>query len=267
MQGDSTYMLSLDGTVQRINVPDTPDTSADEWTDAILSQFQPLSGPFAFAETPAGVIFSMTGEQYTYLNLYLLDDTSTITQLTTVESVADEPIFSASAEFIAWRPVSDSEFLYRVRVRTLDDNDINRLYLHDIQTRTDVEMPFFGKNPVWYPDGQQLVGGRLNDDEPPLYELWRIDITTETEKLIGPGCNPQLSPDGRYLAYDGHDNARRQHYVDCFVNGEVYLFDFETGQSKLLTEALHKRVRLMGWVGDSPAGRPIGRPYISVRFW
>jgi hypothetical protein len=251
IEGNSTYMVSLDGTVERINVPDTRPVSSDEWTDAILSQFQPLSGPYTFAETPAGVIFTMTGEQDTYLNLYLLDDANTIKQLTFVERVTDGPIFSASAEFIGWRPVSDSEFLYRVRVQSLAGDDINRLYLHDIETNTDVEMPFFGKNPVWTPDGQQLIGGRLDDDEPPLYELWRVDITTEIETLIGPGCNPQFSPDKRFLAYDGHDNAQRHHYVDCFVNGEVYLFDFETGQSTLLTEAIHKRVRLMGWVGKS----------------
>lgn len=252
MQGDSTYMVSLDGTVKRINVPDAP-VDNSEWVDAILSQAKPLSGPFALVETPGGLIFSMTGTQDTFLNLYLLDGTDTIQQLTVIESMVDGPILSASAEFIAWRPESASEFLYRVRVQSLAGDDLNHLYLHDLETSTDVEMPFFGKDPVWSPDGQQLIGGRLNENEPRLYIMWRVDLISESEQIIGAGCNPQFSPDGRYLAYDGHVNARRQHYVDCFVNGEVYLFDFETGRSRLLTETLHKQVRLMAWVGESCA--------------
>jgi hypothetical protein len=245
------YSMSLDGTVERINVPDEPPVSSDEWEDAILSQIQPLSGPYSFIKTPAGVIFSMTGEQNTHLNLYLLDGTDSIEQLTVIETLVDRPLLSASAEFIAWRPESASEFLYRVRLLDFSGIESNTLYLHNIETGIDIEMPFFGKDPVWSTDGQQLVGARLNDDNPPLYELWQVDLTNGRELTIGPGCNPQFSPDGLFLAYDGHDNSQWQSYTDCLANGEVYLFEFDVGQSRLLTEDLDDLVQLKSWVDES----------------
>jgi hypothetical protein len=224
-----------------------------EDTPIIPPSFQPLFGPY-----PIGIsldaypdpLYAMSGEADTTVNIYALID-GTYCRLTDVLSLfpaAAQPILSASAELVAVRPQA-SAFLYRAHLRDGTGVDRNGLYLYDLESQTSHEMPYFGKDPVWSPDGMWLAGSRLDDtDSPPLYTLWIANILTGEERSLTYGCNPQWSPDGEWLAFDGHDNAQWQGYTDCFANGQVHGINLETGEQVLFSEGLPDYVTLVGWV-------------------
>ncbi|MBZ0304694.1 MAG: hypothetical protein K8I82_01380, partial [Anaerolineae bacterium] len=152
--------------------------------------------------------------------------------------------------FIAVRP-SHMAFLYRARLRDATGQDFNTLYLYDFERHQ--EMPFFGKNPVWSPDGESLAGSRLSESL--IYELWTVNLQTEETGFIANGCNPQYSPDGLWLAYDLHDNSQWQGYTDCFASGQVEAMNLETGEKVLLSAGLKKFVTLISWVTHNSAGQ------------
>ncbi|MBZ0316530.1 MAG: hypothetical protein K8L91_08940 [Anaerolineae bacterium] len=240
-------------TGERLILEDDPTPSADDlsekWTAQILAQVTPLSGPRDFHPFSNGVIFSMTGPTDNFLNLYWLDSSGTIQQLTSVEKMGDslQPLLSASAEFLNWRPQFLS-FLYRARQRDMQGRDHNELRLYSLDDFSDVPAPYFGKTPVWSADGDWLAGVRLNDTTPPLYILWRVEWTTREAIEVGPGCNPAWS--GNWLAYDGHDNSQWQGYTDCYANGRVFAQNTNSGEAIELSAGIEGYVLLIGWMGD-----------------
>ncbi len=245
-------------TGERLTQKDEPTSSADDpsekWTTQILAQVTPLSGPRDFHPFSNGVIFSMTGPSDNFLNLYWLDSSGTIQQLTSVEKMGDSPqlLLSASAEFLNWRPVDSPRFLsflYRARQRDAQGQDHNELRLYSLNDFSDVPAPYFGKTPVWSADGDWLAGVRLNDTTPPLYTLWRVEWATGETIEVGPGCNPAWSALGNWLAYDGHDNSQWQGYTDCYANGRVYAQNTESGEMVELSAGIEGYVLLIGWMG------------------
>ncbi len=241
---------------ERLILSDEPTPQANppsqQWTSQILAQFTPLSGPRDFYPLPdASVIFSMTGPADNFLNLYWLDSVGAIHQLTTVEIIGhpNQPLLSASAEFLNWRPSESPQFLYRARQRDLQGQDHNELRLYSLDDFSDTPAPFFGKTPAWSPDGHWLAGVRLNDTTPPLYILWRVEWASGAETEIGPGCNPAWSESGAWLAFDGHDNSQWQGYTDCYANGRVYAQHADTGEIIELSAGIGGYVVLIGWMG------------------
>lgn len=227
------------------------DAQVEDWTTAILAQTQPLSGPREFKRVPNtsnSTIFVMTGEADNYLNLYLLDDTRSIRQLTDSIQIlpAETFILSSSVEFIAWRPAHPDQFLYRVRVRDAAGTDHNELYLYNLQTHQIIRMPYFGKDPVWSPDGMSIIGARFNA-KIELYELYLANIETENSTYLDNGCNPRISADGLWLAYDEHISSHYQNYVDCFTSGEIKIMDLATQKSHLVTQNLNGHTQILGW--------------------
>jgi len=92
-------------------------------------------------------------------------------------------------------------------------------------------MPYFGKDPDWSPDGTKLVGSRLEEvNGKPLYAMWISDLETGEEQRLSYGCNAKWSGDGKWIAYDVHENAQWQGYTDCFGNGEVEALSLATGE-------------------------------------
>jgi hypothetical protein len=220
---DSPGVRILIQTGERLPLNGTDDNPAsrqvadvETWRAQILAQATPLAGPRDFHPVPDAepttVIFAMTGPQDNFLNLYGLRPDGAIRQLTRVEQQLEPaaPALSASADFINWRPGRAGQFLYRSRLRDLQGQDHNRLWLYDLTTRTETPAPYFGKDPVWSPDGARLAGARLNGDDPLLYVLWIAGVESNEEVEIGPGCNPAWSPSGDWLAYDGHVNSQWQ---------------------------------------------------------
>ena len=67
--------------------------------------------------------------------------------------------------------------------------------------------------PEWTPDGQQLVfdGLRVDDADWQVREseIYAVDVATGRVRQLtdraGPDANPVVSPDGRWIAYTGHD--------------------------------------------------------------
>lgn len=242
-----------DGTQwQLTKTPNLPtDAQIKTWIASVIKHVQPLSGPREFVVVPNSknsTIFVMTGEADNTLNLYLLDEAGQIQQLTySAQTMAENsPLLSTSVEFIAWRPLYPTQFLYRVRVRDMEGHDTNQLYLYDLAAQTNTPMPYFGKSPVWSPDGLRLVGARFNE-ETRLYELWQEDITTHETTQLANGCNPQFSPDGRWLAYDAHTSSQNLNYTDCFANGEINLMHMPTRQRYLLTEQIGGYAQIIAW--------------------
>ena len=242
-----------DGTQwQLTKTPNLPtDAQIKTWTASVLQQVQPLSGPRKFVTVPNSMnstIFAMTGTADNMLNLYLLDKTGQIQQLTySAQTMAENSsLLSASVEFIAWRPLHPTQFLYRMRVHDIEGNGTNQLYLYDLAAQTTTAIPYFGKSPVWSPDGLSLVGARFNE-ETRLYELWQEDITTHEATYLDNGCNPQFSLDGVWLAYDAHTSSQNLNYTDCFANGEINLMHMPTQQHYWLTEQIGGYAQIIAW--------------------
>lgn len=250
---DEPPLRIMIATGERLILEDDPTPSADpipQWTAQILAHVTPLSGPRDFHPFSNGVIFSMTGPTDNFLNLYWLDSSGTIQQLTTVEKTAGSTqlLLSTSAEFLNWRPQFLS-FLYRARQRDAKGQDHNELRLYSLDDFSDRPAPYFGKTPAWSADGDWLAGVRLNDTTPPLYILWRVEMMTGETIEVGPGCNPAWSASGDWLAYDGHDNSQWQGYTDCYANGRVFAQNTNSGEVIELSAGIGGYVLLVGWMG------------------
>ncbi len=252
------YVVDMQGNIQPFNMAET-DQPAPVPLPAhreILAEVSPRYGPIALDVSGLDIVenrlYSMSGENDPYVNLYAVMN-GELHQLTDVVSLfpqAKPPILSASAEFLS---VRSGAFLYRARLRDAAGQDFNALYLYDFESHQ--KMPFFGKNPVWSPEGESLAGSRLSESQPPIYELWTVNIKTGEARFIANGCNPQYSPDGLWLAYDLHDNSQWQGYTDCFASGQVEAVNLQTGEKVLLSAGLEKFVTLVGWVNHNSAGQ------------
>ena len=80
--------------------------------------------------------------------------------------------------------------------------------------------------PTWSPDGESLAFAAHG-------RIWMVPVEggTATQLTRGPGYHsqPDLSPDGRYLAYS----------VDVAVNFDIYILDRQTGEAKRITDDPH----------------------------
>jgi dipeptidyl aminopeptidase/acylaminoacyl peptidase len=75
--------------------------------------------------------------------------------------------------------------------------------------------------PRYAPDGRWIVGYRI--DGTTGRDLWRVAANGRTaEPLLrepGQQGNPDVSPDGRYLAYQSDESGRREIYVRSYPSG------------------------------------------------
>lgn len=216
----------------------------DEEPPTPTPPFSPIVAPRWVSLGERVDLLAMSGETSAYINIFDAD----FNQLTDVKELfadATQPLISASANFIAWRPSHDA-FLYRARAVDADGQAYNRLLLFDDFTAAQTnEMPFFGKDPVWSPDGVWLVGSRWDGQR--LYQLEMVEAGGGETRTIANGCNPQWSPDGRWIAFDAHSDSAWQGYTDCFADGTVSIYDVESGEILQVEVAIPKFVTVMGW--------------------
>ncbi|MFP4321998.1 MAG: TolB family protein [Anaerolineales bacterium] len=192
-------------------------------------------------------LFVMSGPNTPHIDLYALyeGDVLRISNVVAHFPQAAMPILSASVRFISIQP-STGDILYRAQLRAADGTHYNALYLYNLATGTRVAFPYFGQDPVFSPDGTQVVGGRLNA-EGSQYMLWRVHLESAETEALGPGCRPAWSPDRDWLAYDGHTTAIWQGYTDCFANGDVYAVHLATGETIHVSADITPDVQLVGW--------------------
>lgn len=107
--------------------------------------------------------------------------------------------------------------------------------------------------PSWTPDGRALIVSANREEDRELdpldsevYEVRLEDgeITALTDRQ-GPDNNPQVSPDGRRIAYLGFDDRFQGYQVT-----DLYVLDRETGESRKLTGSLDRSVQDPVWSTD-----------------
>lgn len=105
----------------------------------------------------------------------------------------------------------------------------------------------------WVPDGQHMIvsGNRHDNAEyaPANTELYLVRLQDGTIKPLtqrmGPDNNPAVSPDGRYVAYTGYDEAYQGYQLN-----RLYVMDLEEGTTRLISGELDRSVNNVQWSGQ-----------------
>jgi dipeptidyl aminopeptidase/acylaminoacyl peptidase len=108
----------------------------------------------------------------------------------------------------------------------------------------------------WTPDGKHLVfsGLRVPDADWQVEEseVYRVAVDTgEVEQLTdrrGPDGNPAVSPDGKHIAYTGHDKND-----DTYDVNQLYFLNVADGTSQVVGADLNRQPRGLFWAPDSQA--------------
>ncbi len=108
--------------------------------------------------------------------------------------------------------------------------------------------------PRWSPDGKTIIfsGVRKPDAEylrsgSEVYALTLADGTINplTDR-DGPDSNPNISPDGKYIAYYGYDEKKYSYHVR-----KLYLMDFDGNNQRCISENLDRTVYQSLWAPDN----------------
>ncbi|MFK3858068.1 S9 family peptidase [Pseudoalteromonas rhizosphaerae] len=88
---------------------------------------------------------------------------------------------------------------------------------------------------------------KLKPTNSEIYQLTLNDlqITALTDRE-GPDQQPQISPDGRYLAYTGYDDKRTN-----YENTQLYILDLKSGDTTSLTADFDRSVEQIKWADNS----------------
>ncbi len=108
----------------------------------------------------------------------------------------------------------------------------------------------------WAADGKSLyVSANRNDDweyETRDTNLYRVTLADGTIARLtdryGPDVQPRVSPNGRYLAYLGHDDKLRG-----YENNVVYVRDLESAETRTLGTGQDRSLGNLTWRDDSRA--------------
>lgn len=88
---------------------------------------------------------------------------------------------------------------------------------------------------------------RLKPTNSEIYQLTLKDlqITAVTDR-VGPDNQPQVSPNGRYLAYTGYDDKQTN-----YENSQLYIRDLKSGETISLTSDFDRSVGQIKWADNS----------------
>lgn len=82
--------------------------------------------------------------------------------------------------------------------------------------------------------------------KPTNTEVYALDMETKKVKAItdryGPDNSPQVSPNGRMLAYIGYDDKKMN-----YENADIYVLNFKTGKTRVITQSLDRNVETIQW--------------------
>jgi Tol biopolymer transport system component len=112
---------------------------------------------------------------------------------------------------------------------------------------------FNHNNPEWSADGKTIYIAAIRKPEAEYLrgdsEIYGIDVKTLDVKSLtdrkGPDSNPQVSPDGRWIAYTGYDEKSFTNHI-----GSLYLMDNAGGNKKLWIGNLPSSPRGVRWAPD-----------------
>jgi acylaminoacyl-peptidase len=112
--------------------------------------------------------------------------------------------------------------------------------------------PFGGGSPVWTPDGHYLVfSASLQEDYEYNYhtQLYELAVADGKIKLLtrreGPNNFPDVSPDGKWVAYTGYDDRYQGHQTTY-----LYLMNRDGSGSRVLSSSLDRDVENPRWSRD-----------------
>ncbi|MFO7733899.1 MAG: S9 family peptidase [Candidatus Aminicenantes bacterium] len=107
--------------------------------------------------------------------------------------------------------------------------------------------------PQWSADGRTIYVSAIRKPDAEYEfgdtEIYAVDLATLDVKALtdrkGPDGNPRVSPDGRWIAYTGHDDRNYTSHVSS-----LYLMDASGGQKRLLAGGLANSPSVVGWAAD-----------------
>jgi dipeptidyl aminopeptidase/acylaminoacyl peptidase len=108
----------------------------------------------------------------------------------------------------------------------------------------------------WTPDGRSILfSGNLSKNwerEPVNTEIYRIGIDGGDPVALttrdGPDSNPQVSPDGRFIAWTGFDDRKVG-----YQNAQLSVMNIDGSNKRVLTGSLDRSVASPTWAADSSA--------------
>jgi TolB protein len=174
-------------------------------------------------------------------HLFTIDlATGAIAQLTSGRDHRDEnPRWSPDGRRIAFKSTRGGA---NFDLYVMDANGANVVRVTD--------HPANDHDPFWMPDGQSLIFSSERDSRGDLYRVWLSDRRVErlTRNFVGRAIMPNVSPDGRSVAFAAQTLANLQ-----FWSYQVHVLDLATGR----TRALEARSGGACWPNWSPDGRAL----------
>ena len=112
----------------------------------------------------------------------------------------------------------------------------------------------FGSGIDWSPDGQAIVFSGLREEDADYIwresEIYEVSVADGTIKQLterrGPDASPAISPNGRLIAYTGHDFTD-----DTYIDSKLYVMNRDGSNPRLLAADLDRTPRNLIWSGDS----------------
>jgi dipeptidyl aminopeptidase/acylaminoacyl peptidase len=106
----------------------------------------------------------------------------------------------------------------------------------------------------WKPDGSEIL---FSSNRHPGWEFeWResdiyaVDVKDKTIRQLthrnGPDTNPEVSPDGRWVAYTGYDQTD-----DTYIESKLYVMSIDGSGSRAITPNLDRSPQELHWAPDS----------------
>ena len=116
--------------------------------------------------------------------------------------------------------------------------------------------PAHDHDPVWMPDGQSLIFSSERDSRSDLYRVWLSDRRVDrlTRNFVGRAMMPDVSPDGRSVAFAAQTLQRLQ-----FWEFQVHVLDLTTGRTRALDNSGGAC-----WPAFSPDGRSIANVLLAT---
>lgn len=109
-------------------------------------------------------------------------------------------------------------------------------------------------SPEWSADGRTLYVSGIRKPEAEYLrndsEIYAVDLATLEVRALtdrkGPDANPQVSPNGGWIAYTGYDDKRYTSHISS-----IYLMDKQGGAKRVWVENLLSSPRDVTWAADN----------------